>query len=119
MNEGLRLANGLWITALDDDDEFDPDHIEVLLEHARQERAELGYGQLRVIDADSGRQLKERLCTWPPRAGHFNFLGSIAHAGFKRFTYDFNSHLVAEVADANLMRRMWKQGCDSPFSTEK
>ena len=33
-NKGLELAQGEWITHLDDDDEFTPNHIAVLLQKA-------------------------------------------------------------------------------------
>ena len=32
-NKGFEMAQGEWITQIDDDDEFTPDHIEVLLQN--------------------------------------------------------------------------------------
>src|SRR5262249_13954182 len=44
MNRALELARGDWIAPLDDDDEFTPDHVEVLLEACRSRRLEFAYG---------------------------------------------------------------------------
>ncbi len=52
MNLGARLAEGTWIAPLDDDDEWEPDHLEVLLAAARREEAELAYGRLRGVHHD-------------------------------------------------------------------
>jgi glycosyltransferase involved in cell wall biosynthesis len=115
MNEGLRIAEGRWIAALDHDDEFEDNHIEVLLDHARRERAELAYGQLRMIDAKTGQLRDDKLCVWPPREGRFNFLASLAHGGLNRFRYDYNCRFSGEAADANLMRRLWEVGVRFAF----
>ena len=40
-NTALLLGEGSWITACDDDDEFTPDHVEVLLRAAREQRLEM------------------------------------------------------------------------------
>lgn len=44
--EGHRLARGLWITDLDDDDALRPDAVELLLTRAREARAEVTSGLL-------------------------------------------------------------------------
>jgi len=43
-NRGIELALGSWIAPLDDDDEFTPDHVEVLLSVALEYRLEFVYG---------------------------------------------------------------------------
>jgi glycosyltransferase involved in cell wall biosynthesis len=110
MNAGLRMATGRWIAAIDDDDEFDPDHLTTLLDHARTTRAELAYGQLRVVTAETHEPVDHRLCTWPPKGGGFNFLASLMHAGLRQFEYDYNCQFAGEAGDANLVRRMWEAG---------
>ena len=110
MTTSVRLAQGSWIAPLDDDDEFDDDHIEVLLAHAQATRAELAYGQLRVVDLDTG-EVTQDLCLWPPEEGRFNVLASLFHSGLRRFAeYDANSYLASEVADWNFARRLWQAG---------
>ncbi len=44
MNRALDLAEGDWVAPLDDDDEFVPDHIDVLLDACRTRDLELAYG---------------------------------------------------------------------------
>lgn len=55
MNRGAKEARGSWIAPLDHDDEWEDDHIEALLAHARNSHAELVYGKLCVRDAASLR----------------------------------------------------------------
>lgn len=47
-NTVLALAEGSWITACDDDDEFTDDHVEVLLRHAKEHRCEMVYSRALV-----------------------------------------------------------------------
>ena len=114
MNAGLRAARGRWIAALDDDDEFDDDHIEVLLREAQRTRAELVYGRMRAVMRATGERVED-IGVWPPRAGQFNFLGSIVHAGLGRFEYDYNTQFAGEVGDWNLVRRLWESGVRFSF----
>jgi glycosyltransferase involved in cell wall biosynthesis len=116
MNEALRLAKGRWICPLDDDDEFAPDHIETLLAHVRDTRAELGYGKLSVVDYDSGQPLAIDISRWPPEDGAFNFLSTIYHSGLRVFKYDPACQFAGEVSDWNLARRMWQAGVHFSFS---
>jgi glycosyltransferase involved in cell wall biosynthesis len=110
MNGGLRAAKGRWIATLDDDDEFTPEHISTLLAVAQAERAEIAYGQLQVVDADTHEPLDLNISRWPPVNGGFNFLSSIAHAGLRRFEFDPNCLFAGEVLDWNLARRLWDAG---------
>jgi hypothetical protein len=41
MNHALALSRGDWIAPLDDDDEFTPDHVEVMLAECRARKLEL------------------------------------------------------------------------------
>lgn len=49
---GLRAARGDWIARIDDDDEWDEDHLEVLLREARERAVEFMSSDYRVIDND-------------------------------------------------------------------
>ena len=106
-NEGASQARGAWIAPLDHDDEWTADHIEVLLERARQTRAEVVYGAFRALVADAGETW---FGTWPPRQGDFGFQAAIYHSGLADALYDVNAHLVNEPGDWNLARRMLEAG---------
>lgn len=65
-NRGLDVATGEWIAPLDDDDEWTPDHVEVLLRAARDEAADFAYGISEYHWPDGHQQ---RAGTWPPGYG--------------------------------------------------
>ena len=48
-------TSGSWLALFNDDDEFTPDHIEVLLRHAQETNAELVYAKQINIEADGSR----------------------------------------------------------------
>ncbi|HEX4308053.1 MAG TPA: glycosyltransferase family 2 protein [Solirubrobacterales bacterium] len=110
-NHAVALARGAWIAPLDQDDEWSPDHLEVLLEAARRTGAEVVYGAARVRLDDE----ETWFGSWPPRLGEFGFQAAIYHAGLADFTYDVNAHLRGEPADWNLARRMLEAGVSFEF----
>jgi glycosyltransferase involved in cell wall biosynthesis len=114
-NHAMREARGAWIAPLDHDDEFEPDHIEVLLHEARQTHAEVVYGQLRVRHAQTGELLPNVVGEWPPAYSQFGFQGAVYHAGLRVFEYDVNAYLAGEPGDWNLARRMWEAGVRFAF----
>jgi hypothetical protein len=114
-NTAVREAKGAWIAPLDHDDEFAPDHIEVLLNHARTTRAELAYGRLSVRDAETGGLLPRVVGAWPPAHGQFGFQGAIYHGGLRCFQHDEAAYLAGEPGDWNLARRMWQAGVRFAF----
>jgi glycosyltransferase involved in cell wall biosynthesis len=115
MNRGIELARGAWIAPIDDDDEWHPDHLEVLLAHAHRSRAEIVYGKNRLRDVRNGRLLNVTIGDWPPREGGFTFQNSLYHRGLGRFRYDLNAYLAREPGDWNLVRRMWSAGARFSF----
>jgi glycosyltransferase involved in cell wall biosynthesis len=107
-NVGAELARGAWIAPIDQDDEWDDEHLEVLLRAAQRERAELVYGALRaVID---GTDVETWFGAWPPRSADFGFQGAMYHAGLRDFRYDVMAANIGEPADWNLARRMLEAG---------
>ena len=94
---------------IDDDDEFTDDHIEVLLNAARQRRAEVGYGDILQRGADGG-DADEILSSYPPQFGQFGFQAAIYHGLLRFFTYNTKSWLLGEPGDWNLARRMIETG---------
>ncbi len=111
-NLGASLARGAWIAPIDQDDEWTPDHLEVLLGAARESRAEVAFGVGRVLLGEGGETW---FGGWPPELGDFGFQTAIYHAGLVSFLYDVNSYLVGEPADWNLARRMLEAGVSFEF----
>lgn len=109
MNYGADLARGDWIAPLDEDDEFFPEHIEVLLRLAQTERVELAYGALVRRNLINGAE--ERIWSSPPAISEFSFQGAIYLRSLNSlFRYDESSWMVDEPSDWNLIRRMTAAG---------
>lgn len=107
MNRALDLARGAWIAPLDDDDEFTPDHVEVLVTEALRRRLELVYGQTEVVRPDGSVGI---VGEWPPRYGGLTH-GSVLYSARLRFMrYDTASWLDGYPADWDLWRRMIAAG---------
>jgi len=107
-NEAVRYCRGDWIAPLDDDNEFLPYHIELLLEKAKRERLEIVYGNMISIDRSTGEE--KRVGGFPPQVGNFDFSASLYHKALAIFPFDINSFHYLEVGDVNLMRRYKESG---------
>lgn len=102
MNEGLRLAEGDFVTHLDDDDEHLPDRVSRLLALLRSTRADLAYHPFWAERAD-GWQLvaadgfrRKAVCT-----------GSIFyHRWLKRISWDIEAYRLVEPGDWNRLRKI-------------
>jgi glycosyltransferase involved in cell wall biosynthesis len=113
MNAGLRMARGSWIAPLDDDDEWEDDHIEVLLGAAREERAEFAYGCAQcTLD---GAPIDKTVGAWPPSYGEIDLTASLYHSALREFEHDRVAMLMAEGNDWNLVRRMLEAGVSFTF----
>jgi glycosyltransferase involved in cell wall biosynthesis len=111
-NQAVAAARGSWIAPLDQDDEWVPDHLEVLLAAARRTGAEVVYGAARVVLEDGAETW---FGSWPPRLAEFGFQTAIYHGHLAEFCYDVNAHLLDEPADWNLARRMLEAGVNFEF----
>ena len=109
MNEAVRMARGRWIAPLDDDDEFELDHVERLLKEALASRAEMVYGAVRSLNLISGEA--KRIWSAPPELGGFAFTGALVATPIAEiFEYDEDSWVYREPGDWNLCRRMLDAG---------
>lgn len=106
-NEGMRLARGRWIAQLDDDDACTPDHVELLLKAAREQRLEFCYGRIREHLPDGTIEL---LCEFPPRVGSVSLTCSIMHAGMAFIASELGDALFGLVGDWARVRRMMRVG---------
>lgn len=107
VNHALDIARGAWVAPLDDDDEFTPDHVEILLRAAIEQRLEFVYGRTLMEFAEGQWGI---LGAWPPAHGAFTH-GSVLYSARLRFLrYDPESWREEEPADWNLWRRMLEAG---------
>ena len=107
LNAAVGLARGKWIATNADDDALRPEAIELLLQHARRNQAEVAYGYIDQIHPD---HTVTRLGVFPPRFAQWGMQGSLIHAGL-RFLPLLPSDWVFEIPnDMSLMERMLRIG---------
>jgi Glycosyl transferase family 2 len=106
-NLGLRMSSGEWVVHLDDDDELEREHVEVLLRFARENDYEFVYPKVRVVDP---RGESHELGTYPPELGGMTHSGVLYSSVLKVFTYDRKGWRYLEPCDWNLWRRMKEAG---------
>jgi hypothetical protein len=106
-NEAVHRARGQWIAQLDDDDAYEPDHLEKLLKLAQEERAEIAYGRIHCCMRN---QDDFQLGAFPPRIGQFGWMGAIFHGGLRFFEMELADALFIQPADWSLCRRMLRAG---------
>jgi Glycosyl transferase family 2 len=113
---GIELASGSWIAPLSHDDEWDPEHLEVLIAAARESRAEVVYSRMRVVDAEApGRPITRSCGAWPPRLGEYAWQSAMFHGHLRFLRYDRACALASEPNDWNLARRAWEAGVRFQF----
>lgn len=105
-NRAMELARGDWMAPLDDD-EFTPDHIEVLLRAAQERRLEMVYGKVR---AQTFVGPWRTVGSWPLREKRISRIATLCHASLKVFPYDINAWRYSEPGDWNMWRRMRDAG---------
>jgi uncharacterized coiled-coil protein SlyX len=106
-NDGVAAARGRWIAALGDDDAVRPDHVEVLLAAARENRYEHCYGR-HLVHYRGGETLE--VGRFPPERGHYVLQTALYHAGLSFFQMEPADHLFEEPNDWSLCRRMLQAG---------
>lgn len=112
-NAAVSEARGRWIAPLADDDEFTPDHVEVLLATAREQRLELAYGLIRSIEPDGPDRIAGE---FPPRAtltemqAPIALQASIMHGGLCFMQMQLTDALYDLPNDFALTRRMVRIG---------
>lgn len=106
-NFAIEWASGDWIAPLDDDDEFTPDHIEVLLNFALENDYEFVYG-VTEMEISPDRWIK--VGSYPLQHAKICHSAVMYHSILKFFRYDINSWKYYEPADWNMWRRMKEAG---------
>jgi glycosyltransferase involved in cell wall biosynthesis len=80
-NEAVRLARGLWIAPLADDDAFRPQHLERLLAYAREQHLELAYARLCMHSGKNGETTS--VGRFPPEHAQFGLQSVLYHHGLR------------------------------------
>ncbi|MDP9182664.1 MAG: glycosyltransferase family 2 protein [Actinomycetota bacterium] len=111
MNAALYLARGHWIAPCDDDDEFEDDHVERLLNHALEHRLEHVWSRAAMLE--DGRW---RVTSGPPlRLGQISHGSVLYTAGLRFFKHSDTCWRIPEPGDWNLWRRMAAAGVRMGF----
>lgn len=103
MNKGLRLAQGSFITHLDDDDFHEPNRVEALVRICQEERADIAWHPYWAEQRNSSWTLMESL---EFRPGMVTTSSLFYHSWLKRIEWDPTSYLNAEPGDANRVRKI-------------
>src|SRR5712692_33942 len=111
-NHALRMARGKWIACLDDDDEFSPDHLEVLLALCLRNRVEFAYC---IMDMEVDPDVWRPVGSYPPHLGQICTAAVLYGAHLKCFRWDLEAWRLKEPNDWNLWKRMWGAGVRMGF----
>lgn len=102
LNVGLEMANGDFISHLDDDDRHLPERVERLLRHAQRERLEVVFHPFKTEQQDG---------SWTVNAADSFSYGRVTTSSlfydrfFTRIPLDLNAHLLNEPGDWNRLRK--------------
>jgi Glycosyl transferase family 2 len=104
-NEGYRLASGRWLFDFDDDDSLPDDAIELLLEAARERRAEAVQGV--IVDHEDEGSTSEIRGVLPHQ---LPLKGALVHAHLRFFEREHIASALAEPGDWFRGERMLRAG---------
>jgi hypothetical protein len=109
MNVAASLCRGDWIAPLDDDDEFTPDHLEVLLKQALSTKSEMVYGVM--IQKNLVEDTSTRIFSTDLAEGNISLNGAMYMKLLNSiYQYDQKSWVMDEPGDWNMTRRMLESG---------
>lgn len=107
-NFGLKVARGLWIAHLDDDDELTPHHMADLLALARERQAEWVHGNVLFV-SDEGYPA-EVIGGAEPKLGSISRISSLYHSCLKGFQYNPGAWKYLSPGDWDLWDRFLEMG---------
>jgi len=107
INEALRLARGTWIAHIDDDDIFEPEHIETMLRFAREGLYEFVYSKM---SKQTGTDSWEIIGSAPDGCWHVPHSNAFFRSYLKLFKFDLNSWRYELTADHQVWERMSRCG---------
>lgn len=112
LNRALELARGRWLAYIDDDDVWEPDHLETLLGHARSSGAEFVYAS-GLFERSPDEWL--RLGAWPPAPGHVPHSCTLYRRYLRFMRYDMEAWRAGIGVDSLMWSRMAAAGVRFSF----
>lgn len=107
MNHALDLANGSFVTHLDDDDEFSPDRIGRLVNFIKQNRADLVWHPFHSQNTRWGWNVNK---AEDFAYGRVTTSSIFYHKWFRNIPWDINAYRYHEPGDWNRLRKIWYLG---------
>lgn len=105
-------ATGLWISPFSHDDAFDPNAIELLLDHTKANQLEYCYSPTKKIETDG---TETKILSFPPVPYEFGVQGSLLNASLNFFVYEYRDSALDVPNDWGLVRSMMLAGVDIGF----
>lgn len=112
MNHALQIARGEWLAPLDDDDEFTPDHVEVLLDACRTRDLEFVWGKALMEERDG---TWSSCGSWPLRQGGIVHASVLYSMRLRCFEHEAQAWRLDEPGDWNLWHRFRDAGVRMGF----
>jgi len=106
-NEAARRARGQWLLHFDDDDYLRPDSIALMLNLARELRAEVAYGG---FDTHAPAGEVARAIAFPPQAGLFGWQGALMHGGLRFLERELVAAHLQLPGDIYMLERALRAG---------
>lgn len=113
-NKGFEMAQGEWITQLDDDDEFTPNHIEILLNRALM-GYDFVYGNI-LATKPNGEQII--IGRYPPVYGHISTQSYLLSSKYRNIKFNTDATATWEPEDWNFCRRVIEAGANVSYINE-
>ena len=107
-NEALSRVNGEWIARIDDDDEWHPKHLEILLKHALKHKLEFVSGDIETIQFGEKKVIRAKDES-PPIGGTQTWLYR-SYLKFFKYNIDCWRKSWNRVNDYDLQDRMYHAG---------
>lgn len=114
VNRALALADGDFITHLDDDDEYASDRVEKLLETICRVKADLVYHPFWNLEKGAWKLNPASKF----QCGHVTTGSVLYHKWFRRIPWDLNAYRYNEPGDANRFRKFRFLGVDAVRNPE-